>query len=264
MSEAWTNRVYRQSATDMANLPDQSVSLAFTSPPYNVGKEYDDNMPLESYLSLIRAVADQIYRVLQPGGRYVVNIANLGRKPYIPLHAYFYGIHMQAGFLPMGEIIWRKGKGANGSCAWGSWRSARAPRLRDVHEYLLVFAKEGFSRPERGESDIARDEFMEATLSVWDILPESAKRVGHPAPFPVELAARVIQLYSYVDDVVLDPFMGSGTTAVAAVKNGRRYVGFEIDDNYFHLAQKRISEAESALMEETTNQRMPEDSPEVE
>ena len=136
----------------------------------------------------------------------MVNIANLGRKPYIPLHAYFYGVHMAAGFLPMGEIIWRKGKGANGSCAWGSWRSARAPRLRDVHEYLLVFAKDDYSRPERGESDIERDEFMEATLSVWDILPESAKRVGHPAPFPVELAARVIQLYSYVGDVVLDPF----------------------------------------------------------
>src|SRR5262245_14744007 len=223
----WKDQLYPTSSTDMAAIPDQGVSLAFTSPPYNVGKEYDDNMSLESYLALIGAVAREVYRVLHPGGRYVVNIANLGRKPYIPLHAYFYGIHMEAGFLPMGEIIWRKGKGANGSCAWGSWRSARAPRLRDVHEYLLVFAKEDFSRPERGESDIERDEFMEATLSVWDILPESAKRVGHPAPFPVELAARVIQLYSYVGDVVLDPFIGSGTTAVAAVKNGRRFAGFE-------------------------------------
>jgi site-specific DNA-methyltransferase (adenine-specific) len=144
----------------------------------------------------------------------------------------------------MGEIIWRKGKGANGNCAWGSWRSARAPRLRDVHEYLLVFAKEDFSRPERGESDIERDEFMEATLSVWDILPESAKRVGHPAPFPVELAARVIQLYSYVGDVVLDPFIGSGTTAVAAVRSGRRFAGFEIDKGYFDLAQERVAEAQ--------------------
>jgi site-specific DNA-methyltransferase (adenine-specific) len=242
MPADWSNQLYQASATDMALIPDQGVSLAFTSPPYNVGKEYDDNISLESYLALIRAVAHEVYRVLQPGGRYVVNIANLGRKPYIPLHAYFYGIHMEAGFLPMGEIIWRKGKGANGSCAWGSWRSARAPRLRDVHEYLLVFAKEGFSRPERGESDIARDEFMEATLSVWDILPESAKRVGHPAPFPVELAARVIQLYSYVGDVVLDPFVGSGTTAVAAVKNGRRYVGYEIDAGYFELAQNRVAE----------------------
>src|SRR4051812_1860235 len=222
----WIDQLFHGSSTDMSIIPDQGVSLAFTSPPYNVGKEYDANMSLESYLALIRAVAQEVYRVLRPGGRYVVNIANLGRKPYIPLHAYFYGIHMEAGFLPMGEIIWRKGKGANGSCAWGSWRSASAPRLRDVHEYLLVFAKESFRRPERGESDIARDDFMEATLSVWDILPESAKRVGHPAPFPLELAARVIQLYSYVGDVVLDPFLGSGTTAVAALQHDRRYAGF--------------------------------------
>ena len=250
--DGWQDRLYPQTATDMTPIPDQSVALAFTSPPYNVGKDYDDNMSLENYLALIRSVADEVYRVLRPGGRYVVNIANLGRKPYIPLHAYFYGVHMAAGFLPMGEIIWRKGKGANGSCAWGSWRSARAPRLRDVHEYLLVFAKEGYSRPERGESDIERDEFMEATLSVWDILPESAKRVGHPAPFPVELAARVIQLYSYVGDVVLDPFLGSGTTAVASVKHGRRYAGFEIDDTYFQLAQKRIADAQKSNQNSNT------------
>lgn len=246
--DGWADQIYHKSATEMSSLiPDLGVALAFTSPPYNVGKEYDDNMSLGSYLELIRAVADQVYRVLQPGGRYVVNIANLGRKPYIPLHAHFYAVHMAAGFLPMGEIIWRKGKGANGSCAWGSWRSARAPRLRDVHEYLLVFAKQDYSRPERGESDIERDEFMEATLSVWDILPESAKRVGHPAPFPVELAARVIQLYSYVGDVVLDPFLGSGTTAVGAVKSGRHYVGFEIEEEYYQLALSRIAEAHNVV-----------------
>src|SRR5690606_21070317 len=159
---------------------------------------------------------------------------------------FFYGVHMDAGFLPMGEIIWRKGKGVNGSCAWGSWRSAKAPRLRDLHEYLLVFAKADFARPDRGESDIGRDEFMEATLSVWDIPPESAKRVGHPAPFPVELAERVIRLYSYVGDVVLDPFLGSGTTAVAALQNSRHYVGYEIAAAYCELAEARIAEARTA------------------
>ena len=132
----------------------------------------------------------------------------------------------------MGEIIWQKAKGANGSCAWGSWLSAKAPRLRDVHEYILVFAKQDYSRPEKGESDIDRDEFMESTLSVWQIPPESAKRVGHPAPFPVSLAERVIKLYSYTSDIVLDPFMGSGTTCVAASKLGRYYVGYDVSSEY--------------------------------
>jgi site-specific DNA-methyltransferase (adenine-specific) len=224
----------------MTPIPDNSVGLAFTSPPYNVGKDYDDDMSLESYLALIGQVASEVYRVLCPGGRYVVNIANLGRKPYIPLHAYFYAIHQQVGFLPMGEIIWRKAKGASGNCAWGSWQSAKAPRLRDLHEYLLVFTKEKFARPDKGESDITRDEFMAATLSIWEINAESAKRVGHPAPFPVALAERVIRLYSYVGDVVLDPFMGSGTTAVAAVQNQRHYVGFDISAEYCTLAEERI------------------------
>ena len=245
--DGWADRLYGGSSTAMTAIPDNGVALAFTSPPYNVGKDYDDNLSLAAYLEMIRAVADEVLRVLRPGGRYVVNIANLGRKPYIPLHAHFYAVHMAAGFLPMGEIIWRKGKGVNGSCAWGSWRSAKAPRLRDVHEYLLVFAKDGFSRPDRGESDIERDDFMAATLSVWDILPESAKRVGHPAPFPVELAQRVVRLYSYVGDVVLDPFMGSGTTAVAALQSGRRYVGYEIAPEYCALAETRLAEARAKL-----------------
>jgi DNA modification methylase len=249
--DTWANRIYCQSAEQMTPLPDGSVALAFTSPPYNVGKAYEGDMSLEAYLALIRTVAEEVYRVLQPGGRYVVNIANLGRKPYIPLHMYFYQTHLGMGFLPMGEIIWRKAKGSNGNCAWGSWQSAKAPRLRDLHEYLLVFAKEGYSRPDRGESDISRDEFLAATLSIWEIPAESAKRVGHPAPFPVALAERVIRLYSYVGDVVLDPFAGSGTTCVAAVQNDRHYVGFEIDESYCRLAEQRIAEAQGKSISST-------------
>lgn len=240
---AWRDQIYCHTAEQMTPIPDNSVALAFTSPPYNVGKSYDDDMTLEAYLAMIRRVAAEVYRVLLPGGRYVVNIANLGRKPYIPLHMHFYQAHMAVGFLPMGEIIWRKAKGAGGSCAWGSWQSAKAPRLRDTHEYLLVFAKGDFSRPDRGESDIGRDEFLEATLSVWEIPPESAKRVGHPAPFPVALAERVVHLYSYVGDVVLDPFMGSGTTGVAAVQNRRHYVGFDTNEAYCQRAAARIAAA---------------------
>lgn len=240
--DEWADRIYNVSSESMP-IPDNSIGLAFTSPPYNVGKDYDEDMSLERYLELIQRVGTEVYRVLKPGGRFIVNVANLGRKPYIPLHAFFYQIHSQIGFLPMGEIIWQKGRGANGSCAWGSWRSARAPRLRDLHEYLLVFAKGSFTRPDKGTSNLSAEEFTEATLSVWEIMPVSAKKVGHPAPFPVELASRVIKLYSYVDDVVLDPFIGSGTTAVAAKQLGRHYVGFDISLEYCRLAEERIANA---------------------
>ncbi len=187
----WRDRIFYQSSEVMP-IPDESVGLAFTSPPYNVGKEYESDLGLKEYLGLIERVGREVYRVLQPGGRYVINIANLGRKPYLPMHAHFYQVHTKLGFLPMGEIIWQKAEGASGSCAWGSWRSARSPRIRDVHEYLLVFAKGDFSRPDEGRSDVGRDEFLQATLSVWKIPPESARRVGHPAPFPVALAERVL------------------------------------------------------------------------
>lgn len=236
----WADKIYCLSSENMP-IPDNSVALAFTSPPYNVGKDYDDNMTLEDYLDLIQRVGKEVYRVLKPGGRYVINIANLGRKPYIPMNSHFYRVHGEVGFLPMGEIIWQKGKGASGNCAWGSWKSAKSPRLRDLHEYLIVLAKESFSRPDKGESDIEGNEFMEATLSIWNIPPESAKKVGHPAPFPVDLAARVIKLYSYVEDVVLDPFVGSGTTCVAAKTLKRHYVGVDIAPEYCELSEKRLS-----------------------
>jgi site-specific DNA-methyltransferase (adenine-specific) len=238
----WADQVYCASSEKMEAIPDNSIGLAFTSPPYNVGKDYDDDMSLEAYLELIQNVGREVNRVLRPGGRYVINVANLGRKPYIPIHAFFWDIHTSLGFLPMGEIVWQKGKGANSSTAWGSWLSSKAPRLRDIHEYLLVLAKQDFSRPDSGESDITRDEFMASTLSVWEIPPESAKRVGHPAPFPVELAARVIRLYSYVGDVVLDPFVGSGSTCVAAALNGRRFVGYDVAQQYVDLSWKRLRE----------------------
>jgi len=238
----WADKIYCASSEYMEAVPDNAVALAFTSPPYNVGKDYDADISLPEYLDLITSIGRDVYRVLRPGGRYVINIANLGRKPYIPLHTLFWDIHIALDFLPMGEIIWRKAKGANGSCAWGSWMSAKAPRLRDVHEYVLVFAKQSFSRPDRGESDIDRDDFMSSTLSIWEIPSESARRVGHPAPFPLELASRVIRLYSYKEDVVLDPFVGSGTTCIAAAQLDRHYVGYDISEEYCRLSEKRLAE----------------------
>lgn len=235
------DRVFDHSCEEMHELPDNSVALMVTSPPYNVGKDYDEDLTLDEYLSFLRKVLAETYRVLLPGGRMAFNVANLGRKPYLALNSHVAALATELGFLMRGEIIWVKGKGASGSCAWGSWLSATNPTLRDLHEYVLIFSKLRFDRPRKGRSTIDRDEFMAATTSVWQIPPESARRVGHPAPFPVALVERLIRLYTFEGDTVLDPFMGSGTTALAASQCRRRFVGYEIDPHYISICMDRLS-----------------------
>ena len=227
----------------MKEIPDNSLHLMVTSPPYNVTKEYDQDRSLKEYLDLLRKVFTETYRVLVFGGRACINIANLGRKPYIPLSDHISEMMIEIGFMMRGEIIWDKGAGAGVSMAWGSWKSASNPVLRDTHEYILVFSKGTFSRkkPKDKENTISRDDFMEWTKSVWTMNPESAKKIGHPAPFPVELPYRLIQLYTFRGDVVLDPFMGSGSTALAANRADRIYVGYETDSTYIQLAEERLA-----------------------
>lgn len=237
------DRVFVQSSESMDQLPDDCVALMVTSPPYNVGKDYDEDLDLGEYIDLLRRVFTETYRVIEPGGRVAVNVANLGRKPYLPLNHLVGSLLTEIGFLLRGEIIWKKAKAAGGSTAWGSWQSAKNPTLRDIHEYVLVGSKESFRRERTGTDTISKEGFLEATMSVWDILPESARRVGHPAPFPVELPQRLIELYTFEGDLVLDPFLGSGSTAVAAVQTGRHYVGYETDPSYAELAEKRIGAA---------------------
>ena len=231
---------------DMAVIPDGCVALMVTSPPYNVGKDYDADLSLEEYLDLLDSVLRETYRVLEPGGRVAVNVANLGRKPYLALNHHVASLLGDIGFLLRGEIVWQKAQGAGGSCAWGSWQSAKNPTLRDVHEYVIVASKGSFGRMRIGEDTISRDEFLAATLSVWTIPAASAKRVGHPAPFPTELPRRLIELYTFTGDLVLDPFIGSGSTAVAAVETGRHYVGFDNEQTYLDLAEERIAAARVA------------------
>ena len=239
----YINSMQLGNSESMKDIPDNSVHLMVTSPPYNVTKEYDEDLSFEQYLLLLRNVFSETYRVLVYGGRACINIANLGRKPYIPLSDYLSQMMIDIGFLMRGEIIWYKGAGAGVSMAWGSWQSASNPVLRDTHEYILVFSKGSFSRKkvDGKENTIAKDQFMEWTKSVWNFNPESAKKVGHPAPFPIELPYRLIQLYSYKDDIILDPFMGSGSTAIAALKSGRNYFGYDIEAEYIKLAESRIA-----------------------
>lgn len=234
--------IFNQSSEVMDELPDCSIHLMVTSPPYNVGKDYDEDLSLDEYLAFLRRVWKEVYRVLVPGGRACVNIANLGRKPYIPLNGLIAKEMTELGFLMRGEIIWDKASSASTSTAWGSWQSATNPTLRDTHEYILVFSKGSFRRDKMDGrvSTISKDEFLEFTKSVWEIPSESARKVGHPAPFPVDLPYRLIQLYTFSEEIVLDPFMGSGQTAIAALKAGRHFVGYEISGEYLELANSRI------------------------
>ena len=244
INEKNVNKLFCKSSNKMEELPDNSVHLMVTSPPYNVGKEYDENLSLNEYREFLKKVWKEVYRVLVPGGRACINVANLGRKPYIPLHSFIIEDMQKIGFLMRGEVIWNKASSASPSTAWGSWLSAKNPVLRDIHEYILIFSKEAFSRANHDDqpTTMTRDEFLELTKSVWTFGAESARKIGHPAPFPPELPLRCIKLYTFENDIVLDPFIGSGTTAVAALITNRRFVGYDIDKSYVKIAEKRINE----------------------
>ena len=255
------DRIWHGDARDMdasGDIADGSVALVVTSPPYFAGKAYEEalghgGIPADylEYLDMLRAVFAECVRKLEPGGRIAINVANLGRKPYRSLSSDIIAILEDLGLLLRGEIIWQKGRGAGGSCAWGSFQRPGNPVLRDVTERVVVASKGRFDRavdararareglPSDGSMTV--DDFLEATLDVWEFAPESARRVNHPAPFPVELPKRLIDLYTYAGDLVLDPFMGVGSTAVAAVRTGRHYVGFDTDADYIERAEARVA-----------------------
>lgn len=234
------NQIITKSSENMNELIDNCISLTVTSPPYNIGKDSDEDLSDNEYWEMITKVFEEVYRVTESGGRLVVNVANLGRKPYIPFSKYFIEIILQIGFLMRGEIIWQKSKGANANFAWGSWLSPSNPVIRDIHEYCLVFSKDSMKNSTKGESTIEKEEFMESTLSIWNISPARAKKIGHPAPFPVELAKRFINLYSFKNDLILDPFIGSGSTAIAAKLLNRDYIGYELNPEYVKIAKNRL------------------------
>jgi site-specific DNA-methyltransferase (adenine-specific) len=260
------DQIYVGDARSMDRVRPSSVALVVTSPPYFAGKAYEEALgeghipgTYVDYLAMLEDVFTECVEKLEAGGRIAVNVANLGRKPYRSLSADVIGILQdRLGLLLRGEVIWRKARGAGSNCAWGSFKAPANPVLRDLTERVVIASKGRFDRARKAPARLKEglpsvatttaDEFMDATLDLWELSPESATRVGHPAPFPVELPQRLIDLYTYEGDVVLDPFMGSGTTAVAAIRTGRRYLGYDTDETYVKAARER-AEAEVARVQ---------------
>ncbi len=261
------DKIYCADSRAMRDVDDGSIQLIVTSPPYNVGVEYlqhQDAMALDEYLAFLNTAWTECVRVLCRGGRLAVNVANTWRKPYLPLNAYIARQLIDLGMLMRGEIIWHKGASAGVSTAWGSFARASNPTLRDVHEYILVFSKESWRLEETHGSTSGienlefvewtksvwhepRDEIADSQSSLWQFDTESRRRNGsshHPTPFPLDLPLRLILLYSNIGDIVLDPFMGSGTTALAAKITQRHYIGYEISEEYCALAERRLATLE--------------------
>lgn len=253
------DKIYCGDIRQLSDLvAENSVALLVTSPPYFAGKEYEidstkgyELTDYADYLEMLTEVLSSCVKLLEPGGRIAVNIANLGRKPYRSLSSDVIGIlQNDLGLLLRGEIIWKKSKSASGNCAWGSYLKPANPVLRDITERIVVASKGMFERaiPQKkrqllglpNKSTINKEDFLQSTLDVWEFPPERAKALEHPAPFPIELPKRLIELYTYEEDLVLDPFMGSGTTAIAAIRTKRNFIGFDTTAKYVDNARKRI------------------------
>ncbi len=249
--------------TDFSVLP--PINLVVTSPPYNVGIEYDkhvDTMTYPEYLVWCEKWLQMMFDAMADDGRICINIPFSVTPIHLnkvkgeedinyPVTADYINICQKIGFKYYRTIIWQK-MGSNKTC-WGSWRSASAPFVIDPNECILVFYKKQWKRKTKGTSTINTKEFMTYIKNLWTMHPETKSK--HPAAFPEELPKRCIKLFSYKEDVILDPFMGSGTTGDVAVRNGRSFVGVEMSDTYFEQAEQRITAAE--LQTNLSNQLMP-------
>ena len=235
----------------LKKLPDNCVDLIFTSPPYNFGLDYEnhkDGINWSEYFNKLFRIFKECIRVLKYGGRIIVNVQPLF-SDYIPIHHIISNFFMKNKLIWKGEIIWEK---HNYNCkytAWGSWKSPSNPYLKYTWEFLEIFSKGTLKHYGRKENaDITADEFKKWVYAKWNVAPEyNMKKYGHPAMFPEELAERVIKLFSFRDDVVLDPFNGVGTTCVVAKKLGRRYIGIDISEEYCKKAEERLQSVQVQL-----------------
>lgn len=239
------NRIFCGDSLEvLKTFPDNSIDLIFTSPPYNFGLEYDsqdDAHKWELYFNKLFAIFDECIRILKFGGRIAVNIQPLF-SDYIPSHHMISNFFIGRRMIWKGEILWEKNNYNCKYTAWGSWKSPSNPYLKYTWEFIEIFAKGTLKKAgDAQNADITSEEFKEWVVAKWSIAPErKMKEFGHPAMFPEKLAERVIKLFSFVGDVVLDPFNGVGTTTAVAQKLGRRFVGIDISQEYCDIAQKRL------------------------
>ena len=229
----------------LKGLPDNCIDMVLTSPPYNFGLDYhghDDTHDWESYFVKLAAILDECVRVLKWGGRLVVNVQPLF-SDYIPSHHIISTYLTGRKMIWRGEIIWEKNNYSCKYTAWGSWKSPSSPYLKYTWEFLEVFCKGDLKKTGKPEdADINADSFKQWVYGKWSIAPERRMRkYGHPAMFPEELARRAMLLFSFRGDIVLDPFVGAGTTCVAARDNGRGYLGIDVSPEYCATARKRLA-----------------------
>jgi site-specific DNA-methyltransferase (adenine-specific) len=243
--------IYRADSTNLSFLREASIDLVVTSPPYNLGVAYgpySDRLPYHSYLKWVGVWAGELLRVSKLGGRVCINIpldTNKGGKRSV--YADYVRVFVRAGWSYQTTIVWNE-QNISRRTAWGSWLSPAAPFVTAPVEMIVVFYKGQWVRHRGGRTtDIQRDQFLAWTLGVWEFPGQDPTIVVHPAPFPPELPRRLIKLYSFVEDVVLDPFVGSGTTCVVAKELGRRSVGIDIDERYCRLAADRCRSLEDTI-----------------
>lgn len=227
----------------LKKLPDNCVDLIFTSPPYNFGLDYDatdDAMDWKAYFDILFAIFDECIRVLKYGGRIVVNIQP-SWSDHVPTHHYISNYFIKKQLIWKCEILWEKHNYNCAYTAWGSWKSPSDPHLKCTWEFLEVFCKGVLKKTGDKENiDITGDEFKKWTYAKWEIQPETKmKDFGHDAMFPEKLVGRVLKMFSYKNDVILDPFNGVGTTTYVSRKLERRFIGIDISDKYCKKAEER-------------------------
>jgi site-specific DNA-methyltransferase (adenine-specific) len=242
------NKIYNQDCiSGMKEIESSTVDLIVTSPPYNLNinyADYNDSMKLEMYYNWCREWITESFRVLKDGGRFCLQIGAFQSQLNEPSYATFTNIFQEIGFTFRELIIWNKNQIPKRT-AWGSWMSPSNPRILPPFEMIINFHKGSPKILEKGTTDLTKEEFINWTNGLWVMAPESAKKRKHPAPYPEEFAYRCIKMHSYIEGLVVDPFNGSGTTTAVAKRLSRKYIGFDITEEYCKLAEERLDNTQS-------------------